>query len=168
MLQKQFSIDDGIVLFGVLCLVVSMVLLINFIDDLFLMKALEGDKIPENLPVNFLKRVVDFERYATGALVLTWCVIVCVKFSYLFLFRKLIDRLHPMRVYWWFAAVFNGLVSIYGLVVYAAVRPWYCTTTSCERIFLIEEDLLMKTFSAMFAWERSGSIARFRHQSDGS
>ena len=107
-----------------------MVLLFVFVDDLFLVEALEGNTIPADLPVDFLQRVFDFERLAVGALVLTWCAIISVKFSYLFLFRKLVDRIRPMVIYWWVAVVFNALISIYGIVIYAAIRPWYCTTIS--------------------------------------
>ena len=108
----------------------ATVILFVFVDDLFLVEALEGNTIPANLPVDFLQRVFEFERFATGALVLTWCAIISVKFSYLFLFRKLIDRLRPMVIYWWFAVAFNALVSIYGIIIYAAIRPWYCTSLS--------------------------------------
>lgn len=129
-MQKQFSIDDGILLFGTLCLITATALLLVFVDRLFLAQALAGDTIPTDLPTNFLHQVLEFEKLATGALVLTWCAVVAVKFSYLFLFRKLIDRLHYMMIYWWVAAVFNGIISIYGLIIYAAIRPWYCTANS--------------------------------------
>lgn len=107
-----------------------MVLLFIFVDDLFLVEALEGNTIPADLPVDFLQHVSDFERLVVGALVLTWCAIISVKFSYLFLFRKLIDRIRPMVIYWWVAVAFNALISIYGIIIYAAIRPWYCTTIS--------------------------------------
>ena len=107
-----------------------MALLFVFVDDLFLVEALAGDTIPANLPVDFLQRVSQFEKLVVGALVLTWCAIISVKFSYLFLFRKLIDRIRPMVLYWWVAVIFNALISIYGIVIYAGIRPWYCTTIS--------------------------------------
>lgn len=108
----------------------AVVLLFIFVDDLFLVEALEGNTIPADLPVDFLQQVFDFEKLVVGALVLTWCAIISVKFSYLFLFRKLIDRIRPMVIYWWVAVIFNALISIYGIVIYAAIRPWYCTTIS--------------------------------------
>lgn len=129
-IQKQLSVDDGILFFGILCLIASMVLLFIYVDDLFLVEALEGNTIPENLPVNFLKHVLDFEKLVVGAMVLTWCAIISVKFSYLFLFRKLIDRIRPMILYWWVAVAYNALISTYGIVIYAYVRPWYCTAIS--------------------------------------
>lgn len=111
-------------------------------DRLFLAEALAGDTIPTDLPTNFLHQVLEFEKLATGALVLTWCAVVAVKFSYLFLFRKLIDRLHYMMIYWWVAAVFNGIISIYGLIIYAAIRPWYCTANSGKCNCLLSTPLL--------------------------
>ena len=129
-IQKQLSIDDGILLFGILCLISAMVLLFIFVDNLYLVEALEGNNIPSDLPVDFLQGVSDFERYVVGAMVLTWCSIISVKFSYLFLFRKLIDRVRSIVIYWWVAVVFNALIAIYGIIIYAGVRPWYCTTNS--------------------------------------
>ena len=129
-IQKQLSIDDGILLFGILCLISAMVLLFIFVDNLYLVEALEGNNIPSDLPVDFLQGVSDFERLVVGAMVLTWCAIISVKFSYLFLFRKLIDRVRSIVIYWWVAVVFNALISIYGIIIYAGVRPWYCTTNS--------------------------------------
>ena len=129
-IQKQLSIDDGILLFGILCLIAAMVLLFIFVDNLFLVEALEGNTIPADLPIDFLRRITEFEKLALAALVLTWCSIISVKFSYLFLFRKLIDRIRPMVLYWWVAVVFNALISIYGIIIYAGIRPWYCTTIS--------------------------------------
>ena len=129
-IQKQVSIDDGILLFGILCLISAMVLLFIFVDNLYLVEALEGNIIPTDLPVDFLQGVSDFERLVVGAMVLTWCSIISVKFSYLFLFRKLIDRVRSIVIYWWVAVVFNALISIYGIIIYAGIRPWYCTTNS--------------------------------------
>ena len=107
-----------------------MVLLFIYVDDLFLVEALEGNTIPNNLPVNFLEHVLNFEKLVVGAMVMTWCAIISVKFSYLFLFRKLVDRIRPMILYWWVAVAYNALISIYGIVIYAYVRPWYCTAIS--------------------------------------
>ena len=170
-IQKQLSIDDGILFFGILCLIASMVLLFIFVDDLFLVEALEGNTIPDNLPVNFIQHTLDFEKLVVGAMVLTWCAIISVKFSYLFLFRKLIDRIRPMIMYWWVAVVYNALISIYGIVIYAYVRPWYCTAISGTfTIFTLPHpyNLAITTdefvSSGMLARRRSRQIIRFRYE----
>ena len=152
-----------------------MVLLFVFVDNLFLVEALEGNTIPADLPVNFLAHVLDFEKLVVGAMVLTWCAIISVKFSYLFLFRKLIDRIRPMILYWWVAVVYNALISIYGIVIYAYVRPWYCTAISgTSRILTLPYpcDLGITTdefgSSGVLAWRRSRQIIRFRDEPDDS
>ena len=172
-IQKQLSIDDGILLFGILCLISAMVLLFIFVDDLFLVEALEGNTIPASLPVDFLEHVTQFEKLVVGALVLTWCSIISVKFSYLFLFRKLIDRIRPMVLYWWVAVVFNALISIYGIIIYAGVRPWYCTTISGTSWILTLThpfDLRITTdgfgLSGVLAGRWSRQIIRFRNEPD--
>ena len=40
-----------------------------------------------------------------------------------FLFRKLMDRLPPLIIYWWFVVGFNGIISAYGAAVYIAACP---------------------------------------------
>ena len=152
-----------------------MVLLFIYVDDLFLVEALEGNTIPADLPVDFLKHVLDFEKLVVGAMVLTWCAIISVKFSYLFLFRKLIDRIRPMILYWWVAVVYNALISMYGIVIYAYVRPWYCTAISgTSRILTLPHpyNLGVTTdeieFSGVLAWRRSRPIIRFRNEPDDS
>ena len=152
-----------------------MVLMFIFVDDLFLVEALEGNTIPTNLPVNFLQRVKEFEKLVVGGVVLTWCAIISVKFSYLFLFRKLIDRIRPMVLYWWVAVAFNALISIYGIIIYAGIRPWYCTTISgISRILSLTHsyDLGITTdgvgFSGVPTGRWSRQIIRFRNEPDDS
>ena len=152
-----------------------MVLLFIYVDDLFLVEALEGNTIPDNLPVDFLQHVLDFEKLVAGAMVLTWCAIISVKFSYLFLFRKLIDRIRPMVLYWWVAVAYNALISIYGIVIYAYVRPWYCTAISgTSMIFTLPHpsDFAISTdefvSSGVLARRRSRQIIRLRNEPDDS
>ncbi|KAL8943451.1 MAG: hypothetical protein Q9211_000983 [Gyalolechia sp. 1 TL-2023] len=127
-IQKQFSSDDGILLFGIACLIVAIGLLLNYIDEMYIVETAEsGNLVSVSLPANYIEQSFDYQKMATIALVLTWCSIVSVKFSYLFLFRRLINRLPGMMAYWWIAAVYNGLISVYGAVVYVVACPEYYT-----------------------------------------
>lgn len=131
-LQKQFSIDDGILLFGIACLVCAMVLLFTFIDKMYVVGASEAGLPGLVFPLDFLDQAFDFQKLVTVSLILTWCSIVAVKFSYLFLFRKLIDRIRPLVIYWWFVAVFNAMISAYGAAVYIAACPDFYSIEACE------------------------------------
>ncbi len=131
-MQKSFSIDDGVLVFGVGCLIAAMTLLFIFVDRMYLMGAIESGTPGIELSLDIIKEVFDFHKFVTVGLVLTWCSIVSVKFSYLFLFKRLIDRLRPMIIYWWFVAVFNAIISVYGAVVYFAICPQFYSLKSCE------------------------------------
>ena len=132
-LQKEFSSDDGILLFGIVCLLVAMGLLSTFIDKMYVVGASQsGNLVGVPLPSDFLQQAYDFQKFVTIAMVLTWMSIVSVKFSYLFLFRRLISRLTYMAWFWWFAVVYNGVISIYGGAVYGIACPHYYSLKSCE------------------------------------
>ncbi len=109
-----------------------MILLATFVEKMYLIGATEYGGLDIKLPADFLEQAYSFEKFAAVALILTWCSIVSVKFSYLFLFRKLIDRMPPVIKYWWFVAVFNGLISIYGATVYIVDCPYFYSIKACE------------------------------------
>ncbi|KAI9876909.1 MAG: hypothetical protein M1830_005310 [Pleopsidium flavum] len=87
------------------------------------------------LPADFIEQAFDFQKLVAVALILTWCSIVSVKFSYLFLFKRLIDRMPPMVIYWWVVAVFNGMISAYGAAVYIAACPDFYNMRSLQCAF---------------------------------
>ncbi|KAA6406929.1 MAG: hypothetical protein FRX48_09227 [Lasallia pustulata] len=122
-IQKRFSADDGILLFGVCCLICAMVLLFIFVDRMYLVEASESGIPGIELPPDIMGQAYEYQKLLDIALILTWCSIVAVKFSYLSLFKKLIDGLRPMVVYWWFVVVFNAIISAYGATVYIANCP---------------------------------------------
>ena len=131
--QKEFSSDDGILLFGICCLIVAIGLLLNFVDKMYIVGASEsGNLVGVSLPDDFIEQAYDFRKWSTVALVLTWSAIVTVKFSYLFLFRRLVGRMPQMSMYWWFAAAYNGIISIYGAIVYVVACPDFYTIKACE------------------------------------
>lgn len=149
-----------------------MVLLFKFIDKMYLVGASEAGAQGVVYPVDFAEEAFDFGKFATAALILTWCSIASVKFSYLFIFRKLIDRVRPMLVYWWVAVVYNVLICMYGASVYVASCPYYYSFKACKLL----EDLychntcghqkLRIIVSGMHSRSRSKESARSRHQSD--
>ncbi|KAL9133287.1 MAG: hypothetical protein Q9175_005537, partial [Cornicularia normoerica] len=100
-----------------------MAMLFIFIDKLYLVGAAEADTPGIGLPSDFIEETFDLQKLVVVALILTWCSIASVKFSYLFLFKKLIGRLPPMIIYWWFVAAFNAIISAYGTAVYIAACP---------------------------------------------
>ena len=129
-LQKKFSIDDGILLFGIGCLIAAIAVLFTFVDKLYLAEAIESGTPFIELPPDFMEQAYDQHKLSIIVLILTWCSIVSVKFSYLFLFKKLIDRIPRMISYWWCVAAFTAVISAYGASVYVVACPYIYSARS--------------------------------------
>lgn len=109
-----------------------MGLLFTFVDKMYLVGASEAGAPGLVFPPDFLQQSYSFQKFVTVALILTWLSIVSVKFSYLFLFKRLIDRIRPLVIYWWFVAVFNAVISAYGAAVYIIACPKFYTIDTCK------------------------------------
>ncbi|KAL9579244.1 MAG: hypothetical protein Q9212_005221 [Teloschistes hypoglaucus] len=72
-----------------------------------------------------LDRVFEFRKLVTASLILTWVAMMAVKFSFLALFKRLIDRIPPLVKYWWVVVVFNIAVTVYGAAVYVVACPHF-------------------------------------------
>jgi hypothetical protein len=123
--QKQLSIDDGFLIFGICCLISALGVLLPFMDTLYLFEALAYRFPTVQLPPDWKQRTFNMHKMATVALILAWCAIASVKFSFLFLFRKLIDRLPNLMIYWWTVVIFNTVVAVYGAAICVLTCPWY-------------------------------------------
>ena len=108
-----------------------MVILLTIIDKLYLVEAVNAG-VQIELPPDVIEQAFAFHKFSVVALILSWCSIVAVKFSYLFLFRKLIDRMPRMITYWWVAGAFNGLISAYGTTVYVVTCPYFYNLKECK------------------------------------
>ena len=123
--QKQLSLDDGFLLFGIGCFICALAILFTYIDDMYMTAAFLFRLKDMELSPDFIQKSFDYQKMAAVSLILTWCSIVSVKFSFLFLFRRLIDRIPVMVMYWWFVTVFNVAISGYGAVVYILACPYF-------------------------------------------
>ena len=109
---------------GTGCLITGMVLLDKLVNQLYEVEALMFSPNPQIGP-SFVQDALYFKITSTVALVMTWCSLMAFKFCYLALFKKLVDRIRPMVIYWWIVTVFNAAVSAYGLTVYIVACPYF-------------------------------------------
>lgn len=164
-MQKEFSSDDGTLIFGIICLTAAMGLLASFIDKTYVIGAMEsGNVVGVELPSNFIEISYIFQARVTAALVLTWTSIVCVKFSYLLLFRRLINRL-PHMLFWWVAVVYNAASSAYGAAVYGLACPYYHTVKARKQWNHPSRqsvELIISSAMCFWGWstQRSGIFAK--------
>lgn len=131
--QKQLSIDDGFLVVALCCLISALgILYLITIDKMYLAEALTLDLSSAYLPPDFLQQIFDFQKWITITLMLIWCAIMAVKFSFLFLFWKLIDLIRPLVTYWWVVTVYNVAVLGFGVSVYYLACPYYYSLEGCK------------------------------------
>jgi heme/copper-type cytochrome/quinol oxidase subunit 2 len=131
--QKQITIDDGFLIVALCCLISAMSIMYSVtIDRMYLAEAVAVGLPGVDLPPDFLQQAFDFQKWVTITLTLLWCAVMAVKFSFLFFFRKLIDRIRPLIIYWWVVTVFNVAVLGYGSTVYYLACPHYYSIEACK------------------------------------
>ncbi|KAL9598044.1 MAG: hypothetical protein Q9219_004738 [cf. Caloplaca sp. 3 TL-2023] len=126
-IQKEFSLDDAFLAFGTACLTAAMVVLYINMDNMYFTETLTfAPAILGRPPLpRDLNRVFEFRKLVTASLILTWVGMMAVKFSFLALFKRLIDRIHILLWYWWIVVAFNLAVTGYGASVYVIACPHF-------------------------------------------
>lgn len=140
--QKEFSVDDALLIVAVCCLICAVVIMYSAtLDKLYqvqnlstgLSTALSVGFPIDDLPPNsvFLQQTYQYLKWITVNQALAWCSIIAVKFSFLSLFRKLVDRIPPLITFWWFAVAFNVVALGYGFSTYFLYCPYYNNPKIC-------------------------------------
>ena len=129
-IQRQFSTDDGFLLFGAGCLVAAIVLLFLFADTMYMAEAILSGLPNAVISPNLIQDAMWFHKIIIIALILTWWSLMAVKICFLFLFKKMVERMKPMLVYWWIVTIFNILMAVYGSGAYVAACPHFNTRKS--------------------------------------
>jgi hypothetical protein len=125
--RKPFTFDDAFLLIGLASLIAALVVFhVKVLEPMYLIYALilqTPGVVPP--PLADLPRISDeFRLYVTVTLVLCWCTIMAVKLSFMFFFKRLIDRIWNLKVYWWVVLVYNVGVLGYGASVYYIACPY--------------------------------------------
>ena len=123
--QKEFALDDTFLAFGTACLIAAMVVLYITMDNMYLTEALTYAPSHVASPPQDLNQVFEFRKFVTVCLTLTWVAMMSVKFSFLALFRRLIDRMPSLIRYWRVVVAFNFAVTCYGASVYVIACPHF-------------------------------------------
>ena len=93
-------IDDILFFLATVCLIIGTVLI--YIDDLHLYiqaRILSGDQAP---PADLAQQWIYNKRFQDTAVVLLSVTVMSVKFSFMFFFRNLLQRLTNLTRWWWF------------------------------------------------------------------
>lgn len=111
-----FGLDDGLLLFALAALAGACALLTELGDMLYLQIYVSLHLIPfgaDGFGADSSDALLRFHRLLEAASVLEWVAIFFAKFSLLIFFRKLVNRLHKLEIWW---RVVLGLVIVLGAV----------------------------------------------------
>lgn len=119
-------LDDGSVLFAVVCLTASFGLLLNYIDAIYITEALIYAPFKYlGSFTNILEIAVDIQIFSTVYVVISLTGIFAIKFSFLCFFRQLIDRVHGLQTYWRCIAFYTTVVWIISICIVPIGCPYY-------------------------------------------
>lgn len=123
--KNRLYIDDGFLIFAAASICVGTGLLFFYMDKMYLVEAvIVGLPNPE-LPSEFFAEMLDFHKLAEISLVILWTAIFAVKFSFLFFFGALIDRVRFIKIYWCFAVTATLLAWVLGSVLFFVPCPYF-------------------------------------------
>lgn len=121
----RLSLDDALLVFGVVCLCVSFALLFTFLPSMFLTEAINIGYPNPDIPPDVVDQAQRFHVLSDIFLVLTFTTIFAVKFSFLFFFKILIRRVRKMNGYWWTVTLITGAVWSFGVVSVFLPCPYF-------------------------------------------
>ena len=107
-----------------------MVLFFLYVDTMYMAQAIVLGLPNVEISLNLIEDSLWFHKMVIVSLVLTWWSLMAVKLCFLFLFKKLVDRIKPMLIYWRVATAFNFIVAFYGTASYIAACPHFDTRKS--------------------------------------
>lgn len=113
--SKALASDDYFLILALATLIAACVVQQYYRDlNYRILNFSAGNTLP---PASFLQDSVIETKILTATSVLLWTSIFCVKFSFLFFFRKLISRIRALQIYWCvvFAIVLATAVTSIGM-----------------------------------------------------
>jgi len=91
-----------------------------------------GPEVLATVPPDWLQITFHYHNLVTSSGMLAWAAIVCVKMSFLFFFKKLIDRIHVMLVYWRIVLAITTITSLYGFTTPFLTCPHFNNIKICK------------------------------------
>ncbi|EMD68471.1 hypothetical protein GGP41_003316 [Bipolaris sorokiniana] len=125
--QKQsFSADDGFLLLAFSLLLCSVVVMFKEVmNRMYLIVALQTGVPGVIPPPDWMQISFHFHKWVTVCGMVAWASVVAVKLSFLFFFKKLIDRVPVLNYYWWVVVLFNLACLGYGTAIWYIGCPYY-------------------------------------------
>lgn len=113
-LRRRLYLDDFFLIFGLACLCGATGIILVSVRKIFLTEAILVDQSFLLTKEGAFSVANTAPAIINSFLVLTWTVVISVKFSFLALFRLLIQRISwKITIYYWFVVVFTVITWIY-------------------------------------------------------
>lgn len=133
--QKRLYADDFFLLFGLACLCAGTGIAWHEINSMYMIEAMITHKPDAEMPKDVIARALEFHKMVETALTLAWTCVFAIKFSFLFFFRSLTDKVCTFNTYWWSVSVLTVIIWIGGILGFWLPCPWFTGTRGC-RYFL--------------------------------
>ncbi len=123
--RQPLQTDDIFLFLACACLTASTALIFKLLSSVFLAEAnfVVLDPTSVQFPPNFVRSIVSYQREIYAFLSLSSGTIFSVKFSFLFFFRLLIDRLNGIVTYWKIVVVITIVCFIYSVISFLIACP---------------------------------------------
>lgn len=134
--QKQkLLIDDGFLVIALGCLLTSLAAMYTeVLDRMYYIVELQNEAPGVTRTEDWLMIYHQFHKWVTICNMAGWCAVMAIKFSFLFFFRRLAERLQYFNYYCGFLIVYNIGCLGHGVAVYYIGCPFYFDDR--ERTFL--------------------------------
>lgn len=130
--KKRLFVDDGFLLFGLACLCVATAISWRYLGSMYLIEAMITGMSDVELPPDIIDRSLEFHKMVECALCLAWTCVFSIKFSFLFFFRSLIERVGTFTPYWWTVVTLSIIVWVGGMIGFWMSCPYYTDTRACR------------------------------------
>ncbi|MCJ1282901.1 hypothetical protein MMC26_002227 [Xylographa opegraphella] len=167
-LRNGIGLDDVFLLLACVFLIASTVLLFLVSNALYFEEALTLDPASVTFSADSFDQLDWYQKMIYAYLDLSQTATYCVKFSFLFFFRLLIDRLRYMIIYWRVVVVVSVLAWAYAMCTAFIGCPDFGLDISCigESVFVksvalsvttstldIVTDLMIITIPVRLLWK---------------
>ena len=112
-------------------MITAIVILYIVTEALYETQALFNHDTDFEPPSDIVNVAYWYHKLSAVSLIASWLAILSVKTSFLALFKRLIDRLPRLIMYWRAAVIFNLLVAVYGISEYIIVCPYFNDPRGC-------------------------------------
>ncbi|KAM5495826.1 hypothetical protein McaMca56_005174 [Microsporum canis] len=97
-----------------------------------------GETAGVTFPPDIIQITFDYQKWVQVTTILLWLAIMSVKFSFLALFKNLVNGIPSLDRYWWVATILNIGIMGYGSVVTHISCPYYYTLENVRMIWTVQ------------------------------